>query len=423
MAERERPKQPNLTPTQLALGNAMVSKLDETTSSGHRALFVINGLSGVGKTVVLEAISPAVGQRNAQVILDDYPVYAMKKLQEQGFSGSIFAAVKIQQLESLQKTASQNELPLIVFTLPGMDGKEARDYLSTFTSNGERILTPDQIVEYSLGVPLLMQQIATLGITEAMAARIAAKYLQLCLVQAWKPEVLQEAREKYIRIAPNEKIINVLHELAGLGNDQIYNDLYMVMTKREEIARRAGVVEESPIFVAPESEGIYDAMLQKNRDSDIARIEIFIPGLGEADFDRIQQALGHQYGGYYEEGERVKMFLASFRKVNMWFRKGKQGQPTIYKENERSLVAGAEQHERVLKTGKNPFPKLVGDNNFFIHSHDHGGLITNPARIGWLMESLLQQRGIPYVVDNYTLNQQYIYQPDKKRIVLLKKLE
>jgi len=420
MAEREHSKQPVLTPTQIALGNSMMSALDNLTTSGQRGLFVVNGLSGVGKTVVLEGISPIATQKQAHVILSDSPCYDMEKLQEEGFQGSIFVAETNERMRSISEIASKAGLPMMVFTLPGMDEKEAGDYLETLSISGNRVLTPDQIITYSLGIPLLMQEIATPGITEAMAARIAAKYLQMCLPQAWRPEVLREAQGKYLNIVPNEKVLHALNELAGLGKDQIYDDLYMVMTRREEIAKRTGIVEESPLFVAPESEAIYNAMLQKKRDSDTARIEIFVPGLGKVDFNRIKQALGHQYGGYYDQGDRVDMFLANFRKVNMWFREGRQGQAEVYIPADKLWVANAEEHERALKAGKYPFLKSSGENIFFIHTHDHEGMICNPARIGWMMESLLQQRGIPYLVDNYTLNQEYYYEPAQKRIIPVK---
>lgn len=59
-------------------------------------------------------------------------------------------------------------------------------------------LGDDEIIKYSLGIPLLAQQLALRGLTADPAARIPAKYLTESFRHTWKRSLLVAAAKPYL---------------------------------------------------------------------------------------------------------------------------------------------------------------------------------------------------------------------------------
>lgn len=70
-AERRSDLQETLTPMQERTGQEIINTLQQAGDT--RMLIVLEGLSGVGKTTVLDSIASAIALHNAQIVDEDDP--------------------------------------------------------------------------------------------------------------------------------------------------------------------------------------------------------------------------------------------------------------------------------------------------------------------------------------------------------------
>lgn len=203
----------------------------------------------------------------------------------------------------------------------------------------------------------------------------------------------------------------------GLHKNHLYDNLHRVLLEQKELEKE-GILEESPMFVTPESESIYDSMLA----SEEALIDIFIPNLKLDDFRRLQQAFGYttQWGYSQSEATRIRMFRSDYRKVRFWHT-DENGNEYVDENENHWQKAEAHSYLKGYLQGKLGLPvdRYKKGPRFLVHSHEHVGMTYKPAEIGWLTESLLQQRGISYFVNNHTYGKAYIYNPETQHIEFL----
>jgi hypothetical protein len=111
------------------------------------------------------------------------------------------------------------------------------------------------------------------------------------------------------------------------------------------------------------------------------------------------------------------MFGADYRKVSFWH-KDAAGNTDITEREYPWLEGKTENYMRAYREGKLGLQPIQSSEliSFFIHAHEHHGMSYHPAAIGWMTESLLQQRGIPYFVNNDTHDSSYTFNPETKHI-------
>lgn len=404
-----------LTPTQAEAGRVL---LDYVQRAQGNTLIILEGVSGVGKTSVIQGVKDAVVLNGGTVIEEsdiryNRPVSGNTLVTTSTLTESFFG-------DAVEDVAGKRfpGIKTIKHVLPGMNEEEATAFASRVHSDSSS-LSPEEIARYSLGVPLLAEQMSLPGMTQDAAELIGARFLVLNF--RGKRDQFQEALKKYLRIDVPSVVLAKIKDVTGWEQTDVYQDLFEVLSRRKELEGR-DVIEESPLFTAQDSKGIYDAMLANEGDNN-PELGIFAPQLSSADIAAIQRAFGFEYwspteGEYrYDNSSRSRMFGSSWRKVVIWHRDARGGEFQEYSE-------GAYLNEMMptvqtdFEEGQIGLPTREGNNpgSFAIHAHDHSGLVHNPVKIGWQVETMLQQRGIPYFVQNELYGQNYVFDPKAGRI-------
>lgn len=402
-----------LTATQERAAQAIKATLAEPTP--HK-LIVLDGFSGVGKSLVIDRVAPDIAQ-NKGVIVDLRSIRGFKSIRGLHV---VTTAVPSELRNALEERDIMSDLPgyeLVTHILPGMNSQETNAYVDSLDLS-KATITEGQVAYYSLGVPLLAQRLLLPGLTEDSAARIAAGFILRNFGRRWiSDEEMRSAQRDYLQVTIPSDVEKAIGQMDRFqGPQYMYRELNRVLVGQED-QKKAGVDEESPLFVAPESEQIYNEMLDKFE----SRIEIFVPNLTPADAARMNQALGLVRSRWNERvATRREMFGASYRKVSFWHRDEKGAE--FFEDNEhRWLDEAVKLYEKAYRDGKLGLKPLGSKKpiSYFIHAHEHPNTAYHPANVGWMVESMLQQRGIAYFVNNDTHESSYIYNPDTKHIEVL----
>jgi hypothetical protein len=381
---------------------------------------VLSGLSGVGKSAILKAIAPEI--RNDAVVVEDFLnfEYHAGELRQKGHI--LVSAALPKELEEFEPSIRKqfSEFSLNIIPVKAMTEDEIGSFLSVHPEKDRATVPLNLVAKYSLGIPLLAERMLFPGLDEDLISRMTASYLRGSSGAVFYRGEPQEL-EKYLRDRIPQKVTEKLFEMATSFNQtNIYDSLDVALAERQKLVLK-GIFEESPLLVAPESEEIYQYMLQKGDD---AWIDIIVPELNGNDLLRLQQAFGDKWGNYNEsESTRRRMFPFSYRKVSFWH-KDSLGKEYVGDEYLDQFVEKAQEIQRKFFNGNYAMkPKRLDNSGFIIHAHDHRDLTYNPTVIGWATESLLQQRGIRYIVNNRIYGKIYGYNPESKHIEILGKAE
>lgn len=409
------------TPTQEHVARSVLATLRNPKSP--KTLVVVEGLSGVGKSLITDSIHDGILLNGGHIVPSDDIRYYSSRLER---SGHIVTTAVPGELKQIKEVISEKlpEYRLVTHTLRGMTQQEIGEYMARFSSQKENsLLTPEEIASYSLGVPLLAKRMLSSFVTKNIAISMAAQYL----AENFGKEIIsdrevKEAQRKYLAMPVPQEISDGIHNLNRDGwKRMFYKKLNHALDTQDKLSKR-GVEEESPLFVAPESDQIYNEMIV--RFAEKANIDIFVPSLELEDFGRIQRAFGFVgWQGYKEfESTRARMFGAHYRKIEFWHRDS-SGEEFIsderndaYESKRKLKIAHGyvEAYEKG-EFGLEPHGKK-GEISFLIHAHDHERMVSNPVAIGWMSESLLQQRGIAYFVNNDMHGSSYFYNPNTRHI-------
>lgn len=417
------PEQLILTATQEGAAQSILSSLK--VPQDQRTLVILSGLSGIGKSAVLDHVQAGIGLNGAKIVEGDDIIYDSRAKEMANYHGHLVTTTTVGEVsigDSIEQVARKRYqgVNIVMIVLPGMNEMEITSYIANLPNSRQATLSQDQIARFSLGIPLLAQQLATPGLTEDIAVKITAKYLHQSFRQS-DPDKLQAESQSFLRMPIPDTVIQSVREMeASWTTQHVYDDLHLALQTQAEL-REQEVFEESPLFIAPESEQIYDTMMQSDG---VASIDIFVPSLRPEDLDRIKQAFGCEDYGKYEEYQatRPKMFGATYRKVSFWH-KDANGEEVMVDNESYYLEGEIKGYWKALQKGELSLQSTKGRPiSFFIHSHEHHGMTYAPSHIGWMTETLLQQRGIPYFVNNDTYGTSYVYRPDSKKIEVLPKL-
>lgn len=407
------------------------------SGSGNK-LVLLEGLSGAGKSAVIDHLKSNLDPNRVTVqeslhlgwgIPADYvKAYFAKE--------RVLSTATPREIDQVKESASQYfpDFEIVTPVLKGMTLPESIDFVKALKGNNPHKLDDEALAKFSLGLPLLAQELVIDPmLEEELAAHIAGRHLvqQIDLEADWSH--LKPKLDRYLQFHPSYEVFEAARRNSLFGRKYIYDPVGPVLGRMAHL-RSQGVQEESPFFVAEESVDIYNKMLSAGSRSS-ARIDIFVPELGKDDFQRAAQALGFaEYigpdwsdvgdlpnipiGMVQNEATRFnKMFGWLYRKTAIWYRnlEGNFG----FSETESDSTKGhAEKAEEDFLAGKLPLKPTLGEGvgRLFFHKHAHPEQSYDPAHGGWIVESMLQQRGVPYLVNNHVIESTYVYKPSTKTV-------
>lgn len=405
-----------LTVGQREAAQAVVAAFE--AGEGRKTIVSLQGFSGVGKTTLARHI------RNANPLLNIHVVARKDLIYDSKGSNHTHAriltsskpplSVLDEEMEKrLDKTSSVHGFTREIVTIKGMTEDEMADFLDRRHLDSAGVLPRRTIIKYSLGVPSLAMMLCRHGLTEDMAVSISGGYLAQNVGRA--TDITKYLAYQQIAREVTEKA----KQLRDFGSrKEVYDDLASTMQRQQELAGN-GVRHEDPFFIAPESKAIYDEMLQKLHG--MSGIDIFVPQLSDEVYGHIISVVGVEaVSGSENRQSRSKMFPMEWRKVSIW-QQASSGRIEFVDDEYYGVEEAARNFQRAYKSGRLGLPANLDRNNaFWLHAHAHRGEI-NPAIVGYMVETLLQQRGVSYFVNNETLRRSYWYDSSEKHIVPLDK--
>ena len=415
MSEYLQPSPVELTKSQKVVSKAVMDSLK--ASEGGKKIIIVEGFGGIGKTTLVNQIQQSNSELNIQLVSEEdfftpgetLTGHSMVLITRKPARGEDHLEKKIK--ESSQKY----DYGLQTMVLKGMTQEEMENFLNSEYRDTKGILSKKTILKYSLGIPTLARILCRPGLTEEMAISITESYLRDNMGR-------ETSVEKYLSypVIPVE-VIDKANQL-GIFNDkkEIYDDLGYALIRQLKLAKQ-GIRHEDPVFIAPESKAMYDAMIQEANGR--ARIDIFVPTLSDIDYEQLVEKVGIEAiyeNRYKSQKSRANMFLMEWRKVSVW-QQNKWGEVEVENNEYDDIKKAGNNFVNTYQQGNfGVKPSFEMTNRFLIHSHAHQGE-ENPTKIGFMVETLLQQRGISYFVYNGILDKSYWFDHEHGHIKMLDK--
>ncbi len=402
-----------LTETQAGVADSIC----ETLSNDEKHLIFLEGLSSVGKSTLLDSIAHDI--ESARCVILNWGIYGVRNPEYK--DKRLIVPVTPRELSGLDfgDYVNFSDSDVECHLLPAMSFDEITMLLQG--KDNQTNLTLQELLDYSLGVPRLANRmLGDVSLTTDSAAKLAAHFLY---------ESLQGAVEHFEKYFQMPILGNVEAAIPQIANERwydIYEDIASILQRRESMQMEDSYVE-SPLFLAPESIGLYNQMLQ-TPDKTANHIIIFAPELSQKDLNQIQEELGIEIGkiegGVYvhlsSNGSRLQMFGGiSYHKTHVVIR-DKKG-VTYFQGDENPMQEWIQKEEDLFKKGELPIKSSEsGGATFLFDKSDHSDVGRDETvRLGWVVESLLQQKNIPYIANNGQLRKTYAYIPQQQKIQMI----
>lgn len=421
-----------LYPTQEKAGQSILEELNR----GEARLILLGGLSGVGKSLTLGLYKDRI-EGNGGVILEPYHIIRTAscicdkgKLERTLIQDgkSIVVGVTPREMDLALETISTDfpHLNKTTHILQGLSLEEAVDYTHKVGEYKHTLIPKEKLAFYSMGVRSLVRVLMSdENISLEDVINLSASYLRM---SSGLTEINIEKIDRYLQIQPPIEVLNLASRIDQY-NIKILNLLPNILRRIEEF-REGGLHMESPFFVAPESMYIYDITNYSIMDNEIfPRIDIFVPYLNHKDFESVRKEFGlpEDFGSLRSDeildliwdAPRLKAFGTLARKADIWV-KYPNCQEYFGGEDEWARDSATE-FEKEFNRNKFPIKSKIKEDSaetyrLYFHIHEHPGAFVTPLEVGWAMESLLQQRAIPYIARNFLLGKTYVFNPENKRI-------
>lgn len=423
-----------LTATQQQTAQHLLNILRENL--GQKIIVLLLGISGVGKTLLLNLLGSRISELGGSIVTPCDLLYHDSQDPRPSVKEArgllVCAVTHDEQRRILERVpahfAGWRPVELI---LKGMSGDEIAAYISPKMPEGMK-LSLEQLARYSLGIPLLADDLLALNLTEEHAFRLAAKHFFWST--GWTSD-LNEAWglvNRFLNTPPPveffEDFPNKVFSVSDFEERKIYDALWSfraMLRGQKQFQHRdeEKTPDPDPMFIAPESEGIYDGMLSGG--SRVANMHIHVPSMSPKQAESILSMLGFrfEFGNLYDlHYTKLKLFGASYRKVSFCF--NNQGVEAVHANECNFIESLAKLY--LSKVVKGQYPPLVTRRNncsLTVEAHDHHGLTLNPIRIGWGMEAILQHHRVSYLVNNPICNKLYAYDAKTQHIVELGEAE
>ncbi len=388
-------------------------------------LIVIEGPSGVGKSTLVDYLE-AKGELNGALILDPDVLTNTERAAERKELASspgkrIVTMVPGEHINYHKLCREEGILnPLeakeSIINVKGMDLEETRNYAGWVASqSGAPQMGLEDVARYSLGVAGLVKQLIAARIEKRHAPQIAAQYLSSI---AQNPFELGHLPEKYLQCDIPEDVMDSFHLRERSG---IYWGLRNVLERRQELLDKE-LEEETPLFKCSDTVDIYS-----RAERAASRVMVYAPALTESQFKKVMTALAFSEhdGGFKpagDESQRMRMFSGGFgkRKVMGIDSAGSYFDAAWDTSKRNDLISNAGRLNSIIETGQ-VAPLRKGERSVLAEAwaHSPGG---NPITFGWMMESLLQQIGVPYMTEftGEALRAAHAYDPTANRVIPLK---
>ncbi len=398
----------------------------------RQQIILLEGLIGVGKSLVIEAIRDDI-ERHGGKIIEPYTL-TDTTLSNPVRKGPVISTATPWEAYHIATSPLKeySDWTYSTFVVKGMSLAETTALIGSIGIRNE-LLSLDEIARYSMGIPLLAHVLSYGQLASEYAKLIAAQHLKDSLPDLGttvrlptKAELRldEKALPEFLDVLPTQEVLQIAKRLDRLERTHIYQGLEEVLRRMHELERK-GIREESPLFIDPESVNIYNQMLRKTQ---WPNVRFYVPNLDRTTFSKIAKSIGIEEEGNYftielRNGTRVAMFYrdawTSVRKEIMAvvLPNGVVFSNDFFNPN-RMEAWMEEMKEKHKSYGFKPTTKAKGISILFM-SADHEGLYHNPVTWGWLMESMLQQRAIHYFAFNAMLNMHYAYMPKERKLVLL----
>ncbi len=399
--------------------------------SQDRRIILVESLSGVGKSTVIERIKPEFGRH--RLLPTEYLWYEdnlLRILKDAGghivTSTNPFYSPKIRASVARIKDPQKYDifeydwdpnmnLGLHSVDVQGMDEEEMRMYIE---SKGPHPMSVDDLVEFSLGVPGLANSLMTIPhITPEIAARQAAVYLFGQFEHRWEAE---ERAARFLKIQPSKRVKKAMtrvQDVHGPGKKSIYDRL-------PGLRAHYGIDDDVDVaFLAPESIGIYDESIGKHGIG----ISIYFPKLTEEHFYTVMEMLGFRreqkdFGEKHGRPKRWFAFDVDHKELKLYGRhaNGEEYGRLEWEKPEayvmKWLREDSDAVRQLIADRSIPFPQEDGDFCVRTYVNDHGAANYQPINFGWMVESFCQQTGIPYLAFNGMVGKTYVYDPRTQRL-------
>ena len=386
----------------------IVQIVEQPAEGDFPRIVALTGISGVGKDLLWDAAKDKFGDDN---FVPDYSLQ-FEPRRYRSRKGNIFTTVIPLELGMIRWPGD-----IVSVIIKGMNPDEMSGYLTQFTSKfGE--FTEEQLVEYSLGIPLLAQRLLqNQCIREEELAMVAGSHVRSSVSRKLSKAMLEDPKvlDDYLSIRMNDKVMEAFKnpQSSGICSISPHAELPRVLERQGEINRRYRKNLEKPFFVCPESAELYtDMFASDGKDPDF---NLFAPNLSPVQCKKIEEELFLPFAEYHlqVEGTRFEMFGGDFRKVTMVLDNGR-----------RTLIASTEGEpgdirlfQQAYSDGQLSINPIEGNpRSLYFHAHEHSGLQSNQLIVGMATETLLQHMGVEYVVDYGMSEKAFKYNPENNSL-------
>jgi energy-coupling factor transporter ATP-binding protein EcfA2 len=418
-----------LTATQEQTAQQLLRILSENL--GHKIVILLLGISGVGKTLLLNLLGGRITELGGSVITPLDLLYHESKDPSNPVKkarGPLVCAVTRDEQERILERFPKHlsKWRSIELVLKSMSESEIVDYISPKMSQRMQ-LSLKQLASYSLGIPLLADDLLALNLTPEHAFRLAANHF---FFNTGRTSDLNEACgwfNKFLNVLPPAEFLEdfprKVNSVSLYSSDRIYDSIwYFQAIKRDQQQHQRKneeiVPDPDPLFVAPESEAIYDGMLSDR--SSVSQMHLYVPSMKPEQQVVILKMLGFRFEhGSFDDTRQSKLSLfgGSYRKVSFYFRDNFGMKAVLENECDFTESLANLYHSKVARGNYQPLKVSRSGCQMLVEAHDHDGLRTNPIRIGWGLEAILQQQGVSYLVNNPMCNKLYAFDARTKHIV------
>ena len=379
---------------------ALEQILEITKSPGEVATLIpLTGLSGVGKDTLWRSVRTKVKKKRFIDIdhLLDSPQHHNSK------PGFVFTTSTLEEVGRLNW--DRDIFPVIV---KGMNVVEIADYLAKFEDQFGSY-TQNQLIEHSLGIPLLAQIIMqNQNLSSRELALVTGSHLRHCLDHR-SINLLLEKPENWVDYLSVPVSSSIREAFENAGRDEYSNkygqtDLPDLLEKRAELQKTWRITLEKPFFICPASSIVYATMWKTS--SFYSDLDLFAPNLSPAEIQKIQAELFASPG--QDKGFRYQMMGSPTRKIALALADEKDLLQWYF--GERVSPEDIKSYQQAHQEGG--FPLSVDSQNkgsFYFHAHEHAKLKYLQLALGMATENLLQNLGISYVVDYRIIEKAFCY--------------
>lgn len=369
-----------------------------------KSIFILTGLKETGLGAFYQSITPSLGRETVMMInIAELDIQSGELRRRNTIVGHSTPNKFLATQEVMKMKYPDHEVQMI--PVPTWKKKEITPWIQGQPEFPKATTSLDDIATYSLGVPVLAKRMMLPGLTEDMLAQLSASYLQDIADGPLDPEQAKTLMYHLSEPLP-AKTLDLLYR--PKNRTDIYNNMLSMIINRENLAAK-GICEEAPIFIAPESTKYYEQML---RDATGFSIDIIVPRLSPDDFNRIAQAFGNENNVYtINSATRKNLIPFNYTNTVFWHR-DQAGRDRPLERYEENAMNGAFKLLREHLTQRTD--SFVEGNLSSLVMHTQGNLETmkNCVFISFALETLLQQKGIPYIVNNGMIKKQYAFRPD-----------